>query len=243
MSERWGARGRVGIIYPASGRHEQEMNEFAPPSVSLHLTRVHIPLRETGEFEGAAVSYPDLRRGAKEIAAVDPACIVWPCTSENVRRGVAGEREQASAIAAMCSQPVVTAASSVTAALNHLGAKRIGLGGPYRAEVVAALADYFGERGVRVLSRISLGLSGDRQICALLPADTEALAKSADHAEADAVFISCGSMRIRPVLAAVERALGKPVLTTTMAVMWNTLRAIGITAPLAGMGRLFASAR
>ncbi len=243
MSDRWGERGRVGVIYPSSGRHEQEMSEFAPPGVSLHLTRVHIPLRDSGDFEGAVVSYPDLRRGAKEIAAVDPVCIVWPCTSENVRRGVAGEREQVSAIAAVSTHPVVTAASSVTAALHHLGAKRIELGASYRAEVVAGLADYFGERGVRVLSRSSLGLSGDRQICALLPEDTETLATSADHAEAEAVFISCGSMRIRPVLAAVEGALGKPVLTTTMAVMWNVLRALGIKAPIEGLGKLFASPR
>jgi maleate isomerase len=93
------------------------------------------------------------------------------------------------------------------------------------------------------MSRVALGFAGDRAICALLPKGTEALAKSADHAEADAVFISCGSMRIRPVLIAVERALGKPVLTTIMAVMWNTLRAIGVKAPLEGKGQLFASPR
>ena len=60
------------------------------------------------------------------------------------------------------------------------------------------------------MSRIALGFADDFAICSLLPEDTEALANSADPAEADAVFISCGSMGIRPVLTAVERALGKP---------------------------------
>lgn len=243
MADRWGWRGRIGVIYPASGRNEQEMAEFLPQGLSLHFARVHIPLGENGVFEDATVSYPELRRAGKEIAAVDPACVLWPCTSENTRRGEAGEREQVSAIAAVCGQRVLTAAASVRAALAHLGVSRIGLGAPYRDEVVAALAAYLAGCGVSALTRVALGLAGDRAICALLPEDTYAVAKSADHVDAQAVFISCGSMRIRPVLADIERELGKPVLTSTMAVMWNALRAVGVAGPLDGMGKLFASRR
>ncbi len=189
------------------------------------------------------MSYPDLRRAGKEVAEVEPHCVIWPCTAENTKRGAAGEREQQSAIASSCPEPVVTAAESVNAALAHLGAKRIGIGAPYRDEVVVALAEYFAETGVRPLTRVALGLTGDRAICALSPEDTYALAKAADHVEADAVFISCGSMRIRSVINEVERELGKPVVTTTMAVMWNALRTLGFTAPLDGMGTLFESRR
>jgi len=243
MSDQWGWRGRIGVIYPASGRNEREMAEFLPPGISLHFTRVHIPLRETGVLDDIVASYPDLRRAAKEIAAVDPACVLWPCTAENIRCGEAGEREQASAIAAVCGERVVTAAASVRAALAHLGVTRIGLGAPYPEEVVAGLVAYFESFGITCLTRVALGLAGDRAICALLPEDTYRLASSADHTQAEAVFISCGSMRIQPVLSDIEDELGKPVFTSTMAVMWNGLRALSIAAPFSGMGQLFASRR
>jgi maleate isomerase len=243
MHEQLGQRRRIGVIYPASGRNDDEMREFLPPELSLHFTRVRIPLPDTGVFHDATVSYPDLRRAGQEIAEVEPDCVLWPCTAENIRRGAAGEHEQKAAIAASCPRPVVTAASSVKAALAHLGTTRIGIGAPYRDEVVAGLAAYFAERGIGPLTRIALGLTGDRAICALTAQDTYELAKAADHGAAEAVFISCGSMRIRSVINEVERELGKPVVTTTMAVMWNALRTVGLTAALSGMGRLFASTR
>jgi maleate isomerase len=233
----------MGVIYPASGRNDDEMREFVPPEFSLHFTRVHIPLPETAVLDDTTVSYPDLRRAGKEIAEVEPECVLWPCTAENIRRGAIGEGEQKAAIAASCPRPVVTAASSVVAALAHLGAAHIGIGAPYRDEVVTVLAAYFEGSGVRPLTQIALGLTGDRAICALAPQDTYALAKAADNAHADAVFISCGSMRIRSVINDIERELGKPVVTTTMAVMWNALHTIGFTVPLSGMGRLFSSTR
>src|SRR6516225_8673343 len=97
-SGRLGWRGRIGVIYPASGLNELEMAEFLPDGVTLHFTRVHIPLTESGAFDGGEVSYPELRRAGRELAAIDPACILWACTSENFKRGLPGEREQMAAI-------------------------------------------------------------------------------------------------------------------------------------------------
>jgi maleate cis-trans isomerase len=238
-SGRLGWRGRIGVIYPASGLNELEMAEFLPDGVTLHFTRVHIPLTESGAFDGGKVSYPELRRAGRELAAIDPACILWACTSENFKRGLPGEREQMAAIASVSSHKVITAASSVTAALAHLDVTRVAVGAPYTKSVVAALDGYLRQAGFTTLTQVALGLSGDSVICALLPEDTYALAKSADHKDAQAVFISCASMRIGSIIEEVEEELGKPVVTSTMAMMWNALRTAGVSSPLASRGALF----
>jgi maleate cis-trans isomerase len=43
-------------------------------------------------------------------------------------------------------------------------------------------------------------------------------------------------------LEAMERDLGKPVISAAAAMMWNALRVAGETAPLVGFGRLLAGA-
>ncbi len=44
-------------------------------------------------------------------------------------------------------------------------------------------------------------------------------------------------------LEAMERDLGKPVVSAAAAMMWNALRVAGEPAPLAGFGRLLAERR
>ena len=44
-------------------------------------------------------------------------------------------------------------------------------------------------------------------------------------------------------LEAMERDLGKPVVSAAAAMMWNALRIVGERAPISGFGRLLGGAR
>jgi maleate cis-trans isomerase len=44
-------------------------------------------------------------------------------------------------------------------------------------------------------------------------------------------------------LQVLEQDLGKPVLSSASAMMWNALRIAGVNAPLAGFGSLLAQGR
>lgn len=57
-------------------------------------------------------------------------------------------------------------------------------------------------------------------------------------ARADALMISCLNTRSHFVIAALEQALGKPVITSTQATLWHALRLAGIADPIPGQGRL-----
>ncbi len=66
------------------------------------------------------------------------------------------------------------------------------------------------------------------------------LARRADVPAAQAVFMSGVGMPTIEVLGKLERELGKPVLSSASAMMWNALRTAGYSGPVAGYGSLLA---
>jgi maleate isomerase len=52
--------------------------------------------------------------------------------------------------------------------------------------------------------------------------------------------ISCLNTRSHTVIAALEQALGRPVITSTQATLWHALRLAGVKDRVAGLGRLLA---
>jgi maleate isomerase len=66
-----------------------------------------------------------------------------------------------------------------------------------------------------------------------------ATAAAARHPEADAVFFSCGALRSLGIVEDLERTLGKPVVVSNQAMIWDCLRKAGIAEPMPGHGRLF----
>jgi maleate isomerase len=55
---------------------------------------------------------------------------------------------------------------------------------------------------------------------------------------AEAYFISCTAVRSADVIEALERDLGRPVITSNQGMLWGALRAAGIADRRAGFGRL-----
>ena len=66
------------------------------------------------------------------------------------------------------------------------------------------------------------------------------LIRSVDRAEAEAVFVSGVGLPTLDVIGEAEADLGKPVLSSAAAMLWNALRTAGIATPVPGCGRLLA---
>ena len=54
----------------------------------------------------------------------------------------------------------------------------------------------------------------------------------------DGMIIACLNFRSHLAIDAIEQRIGKPVVTSTQAVLWHLLRLAGVTTPIAGYGRL-----
>lgn len=70
------------------------------------------------------------------------------------------------------------------------------------------------------------------------PGTVDALARSVDRPGADAVLISCTNLRTAGLLAPLEAALGKPVISANQASFWHGVRLAGCRDPVPHYGRL-----
>ncbi len=70
---------------------------------------------------------------------------------------------------------------------------------------------------------------------------TEGDAARVCRPEADALLCSCTAWRSVEAVAELERRLGKPVVTSNQASIWMSFRALGLTTPIKGFGRLLES--
>ncbi len=93
--------------------------------------------------------------------------------------------------------------------------------------------------GIGVVHTVGLAIADPRRCADLSPEHIVAQALTADHPDADAVFLSCANLRGLEAAARLESALGKPVATSNQAVLWAMLRLVGIENGVPGGGRLF----
>src|SRR6266581_358516 len=100
---------------------------------------------------------------------------------------------------------------------------------------------YLEAQGIEVVSEGRL--EGVANIYDETAARARELARRVDVPAAQAVFLSGLGMPTVATLEAMERDLGKPVVSAAAAMMWNALRVAGEPAPLAGFGRLLAERR
>lgn len=64
------------------------------------------------------------------------------------------------------------------------------------------------------------------------------LGLAADHPDAQALVLSCTDMRSVEIIARLEAAVGKPVITSNQAIMFQARQLIGIGDAAPGFGRL-----
>jgi maleate cis-trans isomerase len=61
-----------------------------------------------------------------------------------------------------------------------------------------------------------------------------------DASGADAIFVSGVGMPTIDALENSEKILGKPIISSIAATMWNSLRIAGVPSPILGYGSLLA---
>ena len=94
----------------------------------------------------------------------------------------------------------------------------------------------------RWLRLSGFALAGSDAYCAAPPAFWRDRALAAAHPEADAYLISCANIAVFGVIEELEAKLGRPVVTSNQAVIWDALRLIGWREWRRCPGRLFAAA-
>jgi maleate isomerase len=230
----YGTRLRLGVMFPSANYvAEPQLTAMLPPGVSLHTTRLQLKpgvdkLRMLDRLEEAVELLTDAQ----------VQCLAFHCTAVSMWQLDMPEII-AARIKACTDIPAVVTSTAVVAALRAVGAQRIVLVSPYvqatNDREIALLEHY----GLTVLRDRALGIEGAGAMGAVTPDTWMDVVTEMRDEKADAYFVSCTAVKSAEVIDRLEAALGRPVLTSNQAMLWQALRQSGISDSVTGFGELF----
>jgi maleate isomerase len=208
-----------------------------PDGVSVFAARMFIPPATTPEAF-IEMDRNEGRMAIRQLSSVHPDVVAYGCTASSIVQGLAYDAHLRAEIAETYRVPATTAAHAILTAARTLGAATVSIVSPYTEEVDAAEHRYFEGAGLKVLGGAHLGIADGFRLAEPEPGTLFDLGKKGFDPRADALIISCLNTRSHTVIAALEQAIGKPVISSTQATLWHALRLAGIEDRIAGFGKL-----
>jgi maleate isomerase len=213
----------AGVLVPwANTVVEAELHRITGTSVAWHYARLVPASRTTGLDERFLTGLLEAAPAALgQLSALPLQRAYLACTSAAfMYPELAGTARQHVPV------PLVSAFDAITAALSRLAARRIVLLTPYPDEVTGAEALLFTQCGVTVTGSASLDL--DDGYDTVTPGQVKKLIRKISCAAmeaADAVVLSCTGWPTFDLIPDIRRDLGKPVISSNLAIGLHALEA------------------
>ena len=234
------SRARIGLIVLATDYTiEHEWRQIMAPleGVALYQSRI---------FNDQQITPETLRAMEPRIAAAadlilpgsDLDVVAYGCTSASMAIGEEKVFEKIRSVrpGARCTTPITAA----FAAFRALGAIRIGILTPYRADVNRIVAAYVAARGFEVPVFGSFNEENDGVVARISPASIKrGVMAIMSKAPIDAVFVSCTSVRLAEAATALESEIDLPITSSNHAMAWHALRLAGVDDAMPQWGKLF----
>lgn len=230
-------RAKIGFVVLAMEQTvEDDVFRLTPPGVGVHFSRLE--MSNKASVDSLRDMAPGIEAAARLILPEDRLDVV--CYTCNCGTMVIGEdRVAASLMRAKPEAKPTTVMTGVVRALNVLQAKRIVVATPYLDEINSHVLRFLRGHGFDVADLQGLNIATNTDIDLVDPDYIREFAKSLDRPDADAIFVCCGAMRSLDIVEPLEADVGKPVVVSNQAMMWDCLRSAGIDDRIAGYGRLF----
>ena len=213
-------RARIGLIIPSVNRMtEPQFNHYAPEGLGIHVARGRVagePSRTVAELTD------EIAHAAGTLADAHPDLIVFHCTHTSMKEGADGEARIINLIRKTTGVEALSTSSLVNDALHALGLTKLVLLSPYKSN--ASIIAYLAAAGFRVVNDVALNCATAAEFEKITPQRWAELARENDRPEADGIFLSCTNTTQIEAVAAIEEALGKPVVNSNQAVLWGCLK-------------------
>ncbi|MFE9772993.1 decarboxylase [Streptomyces sp. NPDC005931] len=232
----------LGLLYPGHSAEDDYPRIEQLLGSDIRVDLVHTDMGEDAHRVDALreMGSPErLERGLEELRLTGAEAVVWACTSGSFVRGWDGAHEQVRGLAQAAGMPASSTSFGFVHALREIEARRVAIGATYPDEVTALFADFLRAAGVEVLATRSSGIVTAAEVGAWGEAELFALARAADHPDADALLLPDTALHTAAHVPALEKDLAKPVLTANQVTVWEALRLADRRVNAPELGALF----
>lgn len=162
-------------------------------------------------------------------------------TSLSFFRGAQFNRQLVDAIRNASGLPASTMSIAVVRALRATGVRRVALATAYIDDVNRRLAAFLEEEGFVVTAAKGLAMTDVLGVGEVSQETLSDLVMEAFRADptADGVLISCGGLKTHGIVTALEAELDVPVVSSSLAGLWDAVQLVDLDPVVHGSGRLF----
>lgn len=235
-----GWRAEVGMLAPVATMF-REYEVVAPEGV--RFSRAILGLREVTPEALKKMAENIPTEAEKLCIAHKPDLICLGCTSGSFVGGPGYDQTIIKKIEETTGGvPATTTSTSLLVTFKDLGIKKIAMCGPYMKEVFDVAIDFFKYHGIETLHLEYLGYKKTEEFWEYMhnPYPVYRLIRDSHRAapDADCVFISCMWSHILGIVDTAEEEIGKPVISSCSATLYNILKMLGIPDPVYHYGQL-----
>lgn len=239
---------RLGLIVPSSNTTmETEIpamlrarESLYPERFTFHSSRMrmqHVDPEQLRAMDAQAL------RCAEELSDARVDLLLYACLVAIMAQGKGYHRTSERRLAEAADTAVVTSAGALTEAVKSLGARKVSVIAPYMKPLTSLVCGYIESEGIEVHDALSLEVSDNLEVGRLDPENLVALADKVDTNDVDALVLSaCVQMPSLPAVQPVQDKLGIPVVTASVATVWQALRALKLPAEVPNAGWLLTPA-
>lgn len=232
----------LGFLYPGHSAEDDYPRIEQLLGSDIRLTVVHTDMGEDAHRVDTLLEMGSAHRlaaGVEELRLSGAEAVVWACTSGSFVFGVQGAHEQVRGLARAAGLPASSTSFAFTHAARELGARRVAIGAAYPDDVAALFAGFLKETGTEVVAVRGSGVVTAAEAAGWDYGEVLALAREADHPDADAILLPGTALHTASHLTALEKELAKPVLTANQVTVWEALRLTGRRVNAPALGTLF----
>ena len=229
---------RIGLITLASDfRIEKDFNNVIyEKNIDLYCNRIksYNPLTN----ESLKKMADDIPKVTKEILPDQKLdCVAYGCTSGTIAAGYKTILEKVNLV-----KPKTKVTTPITSAINAfkvLKVNKISIFTPYTEEINQSLISFFKRENIEISDLSYLDIASDLDIGKIDPNYLFETLVNIDLSQSDALFISCTALPVLSLIEDIEKKIGKIVLSSNQALIWDTLKQVNLKDQILNYGELF----
>ncbi|MFH9893266.1 maleate cis-trans isomerase family protein [Streptomyces luteogriseus] len=232
----------LGFLYPGHSAEDDYPRIEQLLGSDIRVDLVHTDIGEDAHRVDALLemgSAGRLAAGVQELRHAGADAVVWACTSGSFVYGWDGAQEQVRALAQTAGLPASSTSFAFAHAVRELGARKVAIGATYPEDVAQLFAEFLRAAGVEVVSVNSSGIITAAEVGTWGEAELLTLARNSDHPDADALLLPDTALHTAAHIPALEKELGKPILTANQVTVWEGLRLADRRVNAPELGALF----